>query len=75
MVADVVSLADEARPSEVWYFLGYSVLDDEPDIVAGYCCLHFFIGVGCDTDGGRGVDFFWTNVEIEVVFPFDVRLG
>lgn len=38
VVADMGSVADEGTSFEVGYFLRQTVFDNEPDVVAGYCC-------------------------------------
>ena len=50
-VADMSGLAYKRRPSKIGYFLGHSVLDDEPVITTWYDCSLTAIGEGHDGDG------------------------
>lgn len=50
------SLADKGRTSEIGYFLGDSVLDDEPIVAAGHHCFLTAVGEGHDGNGGGRVD-------------------
>ena len=75
MVTDIIGLADETRPSKLWYLLGYSIFGNEPYIVAWHHCLHLFIVIGSDIDGGGRIDIFSADVEVEIVFALNARFG
>ena len=75
VVPDAAGLADEAGAPKFGDFLGHTIFDDEPRVVAGDDGLLFFIGVGDDVEGGGGVDEFGVELEVEIVLAFDFGLA
>lgn len=71
VVANGAGLADEAGSPKFRDFLGYTIFDDEPLIIAGNDSLLFFIGVGDDVKGCGGIDEFSIELEVEIILALD----
>ena len=75
VVSDGAGFADEAGTSKFGDFLGYTIFDDKPCIVAGNDGLLFFISVGDDVEGGGGVDEFGVELEVEIILALNFGLA
>ena len=74
VVSNMTSLAYKARPSKFWYFLWYTIFNDEPVIGTRYNCLLFFISVSDYVDSGGGIDGLIVELKVEVILTLNFRL-
>jgi len=74
MVPYMWCLANEWRSFEFWYFVGHSILDQKPGVVAGNNCLLGAIWERSDGDSGGGVDNLIVDNEMKIVFALECGL-